>query len=90
VLLVGLRGVAACVSLAQPYYGQVRFNLEAARLFGIFARDVADGLTKGPDMALWVHRLVDAIVVELVRRLAQDDKRIVKVLRSRTADPPIF
>jgi hypothetical protein len=64
----GLINVASLTHSSNP-----ALDLEAARPLGVFARDLANRLAKGPDVPLRVHRRVDAISVELILRFAHDD-----------------
>src|SRR5712691_1436665 len=49
-------------------------DFQAAGLLGLLARDLADGLSEGPHVALGIDRPVGAVTVELVFGLHGDDR----------------
>src|SRR5467141_3926710 len=48
------------------------FNLQAAFLLGLLARDMANRLAEGPDMALRIPSAISAVPIKLVGRLLKD------------------
>jgi ABC-type Fe3+-siderophore transport system permease subunit len=50
------------------------FNLQAAFPLGLLARDMANRLAEGPDMALRVPSAIGAVPIKLVGRLLNDHR----------------